>query len=123
MVGSIEERCLTNAHQHEAGEAEGTSPLLPSKAIVIRGGVMEPRTMEINAYTAYDETGEYSLSVASLPEADIDTIARVANLPYPQVRVSSVGRIRAAGYEVVPSEPPPAHADLRLGGIPTDQDW
>ena len=84
---------------------------------------MEPRQLEINAYTHYDEHGTYALSVCSLPTRDFDLVARVANLPNRQLRVSSVGRIRDAGYEVVRSEPPPAHADLILRGEPTDEDW
>jgi hypothetical protein len=84
---------------------------------------MEPRQMEINAYTHYDETGEYALSVCSLPTGDFDEVARVANLPNGQLRASTVGRIRQAGYEIVRSEPPPAHADLMLMGEPNDHDW
>lgn len=96
---------------------------LPDDAIVVRGGVMEPRQMEINAYTTYDDIGEYALSVCSLPDADLDEILRVGRLRNGQVRVSTAGRIRKAGYEVVRSEPPPAHADLKLGRAPTSADW
>ena len=108
---------------NEHGDADRTPDPLPDDAIVIRGGVMTPRTMEVNAYTEYDETGVYALSVSSLPDADFDTIAAAARLPHGQVCVSTVGRIRAAGYEVRQSEPPPAHADLLLPNPPADEDW
>jgi hypothetical protein len=84
---------------------------------------MEPRTMETNAATHYDEFGEYALSVWSLPGADVATIAAAANLPHSVIRVSTARRIRAAGYELVRSEPPPSHVDLKLPNPPTSQDW
>ncbi len=84
---------------------------------------MEPRTLEVNALTHYDAFGEYALSMWSLPGADVATIAATADLPHSVVRTSTVGRIRAAGYELVRSEPPPAHADLKLPNPPTDDDW
>jgi hypothetical protein len=96
---------------------------LPDDAVVVRGGVMEPRVLQVNAQTHYDDCGEFALSVASLRDASIEDITRVALLPNNQIRVSTVGRIRSCGYEVVPSEPPPAHADLKLPNPPTDDDW
>jgi hypothetical protein len=96
---------------------------LPDDALVVRGGVMEPRVMQVGAETHYEDCGEFAISVASLPDASIEDITRMALLANNQIRVSTVGRIRACGYEVVPSEPPPAHADLKLPNPPTDDDW
>jgi hypothetical protein len=97
--------------------------VLPDDTIVLRGGVMEARDLQVNAFTHYDEVGEYALSVFAVPGADLETTARVADRPNAAVRVTTAGRIRAAGYEVVSSEPPAGHADIRLPNPPTDADW
>ena len=84
---------------------------------------MEPAVLETNAQTYYDEFGEYALSVYSLPGRSADEIALLASLPHAKIRASTVGRLRAAGYRVVPSPGPPGHADLELPDPPTEDDW
>jgi hypothetical protein len=103
------------------GEA---SDALPDDALVLRGGHMQPDTLETNALTEYDASGRYALSVFSAPGLDREQLARVAAQPRGQVRLSTVGRIRTAGYEIVRSENiAPAHADLILPNPPTDADY
>ena len=102
---------------------EVVSQPLPDEALVVRGGVMELAVLETNAQTHYDEFGEYALSVYSLPDRSADEIALLASLPHAKIRVSTVGRLREAGYPVVPSPGPPGHADLELPHPPTEGDW
>jgi hypothetical protein len=104
-------------------ESDESAQVLPDETIVLRGGVMQPRDLEVNAYTHYDEFSEYALSVFAVPGADLATTARVADRPNASIRVTTAGRIRAAGYELRRSEPPPGHADLKLPNPPTDADW
>lgn len=91
--------------------------------VVLRGGIMQPRDMHVNAYTHYDHTGEFALSVFAVPGWTIEEITRAAGIPNGQIRGATVGRILDAGYEIVRSQPPPGHADIRLPNPPTDQDW
>lgn len=79
--------------------------------------------MLVNAYTQYDDVGEYALSVFAVPGWTPEEITEVAKLPNGQIRISTVGRISRAGYEIRRSEPPPGHADLRLPSPPADEDW
>lgn len=79
--------------------------------------------MEAEAYTEYDDSGHFALSVFSVPGVGIDELARIANRPNGVIRLTTAGRIRAAGYEVLPDEPPPGHAALQLPNPPTDTDW
>lgn len=85
---------------------------------------MTDESMATNANTHFDKYGEYALSVYSRPHLTAGQIAAVAGVPHNQMRVSTAGRIRAAGYDVVPSEQHgPAHADLPLPDPPTANDW
>ena len=105
-------------------EHEDVDPLrLPDAAVVVRGGLMFPADLETGALTHYDEFGRYALSVYSLPGRTGDEIAVLVPLPHSKIRESTVGRLRAAGYEVVPSPGPPGHADLRVPNPPSRGDW
>jgi len=102
---------------------ENSDDALPDDAFVVRGGVMNVRDLEVGAYTHYDMTGDYALSVFCVPGSTVEETAIVAERPNAQIRVSTVGRIRGAGYEVTLSEPPPGHSDLHLPSPPSDADW
>lgn len=84
---------------------------------------MLPEDLQTSAMTHYDELGYYALSVYSLPDLTVDEIATAARLPHSKIRESTVGRLRAHGYEVVPSPGTAGHADLRLPGPPTEDHW
>lgn len=72
---------------------------------------------EFSTYNHYVDTGyeEYALSVFCLPGHDGDEIChRCPALRNDKYRESTVGEVRAAGYEVVPAAPPPGHALIKL---------
>ena len=62
-----------------------------------------------------------TLSVACHPEWDVETTLREATfILNAQVRVSTVGEIRALGHEVEPLGRPP-HASLKFGAEPSEE--
>lgn len=105
-------------------DAEG-EPLdcLPDDAVVVRGGLMLPADFARGVQSHFDTEGVYALSVFSTARRTADEIAIAVPLPHPKIRTSTVGRVRAAGYDVVSSPGPPGHADLLLRKPPTDDDW
>lgn len=109
------------------GMAEAIIGPLPDDAVVVRGGVMNPPDLYVNAVTHFQNRGEYCLSVFSIPEMSADEIAHVMVntcdvLRNNKIRESTVGALRAAGYDVVPSDYY-GHADLRLFSEPSDEHW
>jgi hypothetical protein len=95
---------------------------LPNGTVVVRGGLMLPADLIRSAQSHRDVEGLYALSVYSIPGATAEEIARGVPLPHAKIRTSTVGRIRAAGYDVLSSPGPPGHADLVLPTPPTDKD-
>jgi hypothetical protein len=98
-------------------------PRLPDAAVVVRGGLSAPRTLHRTALEHFDKHGLFAISAASLPDMSADELAAVAQLPHPRIRETTVGAIRRAGHDVVPDEPPPAHALITLPRLPTDDDY
>jgi hypothetical protein len=97
---------------------------LPDEAVVVRGGVMNPKDLEVSAHSHFDEFGAYALSVHSRAEMSADEISAFAGIPHGKIRETTVGALRGAGYSVVPSEQHgPAHADLQLPYPPSSSDW
>jgi hypothetical protein len=103
---------------------------LPDEAYVVRGGVMDPRDLRVNADDHHLEmmeehgSDEWAISVYSVPDRDADSIAIEAPFGNKQIRVATVGDLRAAGYDVTPSPwVHPLHADLRFAREPTDDDF
>jgi hypothetical protein len=58
----------------------------------------------------------YVISVFSLAGESVEEIAAVAELPNEQIRTSTVGEIRAAGFDVVP-EGRPGHAQVTFPDV------
>lgn len=77
------------------------------------------RSVEIH----YRATTTYGLSAFSVPGADAAAIAAAAVVPHRKIRQTTVGRLRASGFEVVASEPPPHHVDVMLPGPITDETY
>ena len=96
---------------------------LPDDAIVVRGGLMLAADLAVGAQSHFDAHGFYALSVYCVPGRTADEIAIGVPLRHSNIRASTVGRLRSAGYEIVASPGPPGHADLVLPTPPTDHDW
>ena len=89
---------------------------LPDEALVVRGGRNTPKQIEegIDRHPS----GVVGVSVESAPGLTVAELA--ANLPHGRVGVTTVGRVRAAGGDVIPtSGRSPTHATLT--GLPPDE--
>lgn len=84
---------------------------------------MLPADLVLGAQAHFDSEGVHALSVYSVPGRTAAEIAVGVPLRHSKIRTSTVGRVRAAGYEVVSSPGPPGHADLVLPTPPTEDDW
>jgi hypothetical protein len=102
----------------------GAGAPLPDEAVVVRGGLSTPDTLHKSALAHYDEEGMFAISVRSRPDTAAEDLARVdPPLLYPKMRATTVGMLRGVGYDVVPDEPPPAHALIMLPRVPADDDY
>jgi hypothetical protein len=93
---------------------------LPDEAVVMRFGVSSPDTLRKSALEHHDERGDFAISAFSLAEACAEDLARLGALPHRRIRETTVGRLRDAGYDVVPDPPPQGHALIMLPRLPTD---
>jgi hypothetical protein len=98
---------------------------LPDDAIVVRGGEGKAKTIAVNAQTTFDTDhfwGVSSFSAAGLTAAQIAQIAYDAErLPHPQIRTSTAGRIRSAGFEIDETPDDYPHADILVPPEPSDE--
>jgi hypothetical protein len=111
---------------------EGRIPgdALPDGALVVRGGVMGSGSMLRNAETSFADPGcgLWSLSVWSYPDMTADEIVREAKqvmpetLPQGKIRVSTVGKLRSAGFELV-AMPERGHYSLVVPPEPGEPIW
>ena len=85
--------------------------------------------MRINAEAHHIEMAEqgldeWAISVFAFPGLDADEIAMHAPIRNGKIRVTTVGALRSASYDVTPSPwVHPLHADLRFTSEPTDEDF
>lgn len=93
----------------------------------MRGGLSAPLTLAKNVLEHHDDPsntrGDFAISACSLPDTSADDLARTCRVPHPRIRETTVGRLRAAGYDVVRDEPPEGHALIMLPRLPTDRDY
>ena len=83
--------------------------VLPDEALVVRGGRNRPE--DIARATRTHPSGVTGISVESAAGASIEQLAGA--IPHGQVGVTSVGAVRAAGGDVIPtSGRSPNHATL-----------
>jgi hypothetical protein len=107
---------------------EQAAEALPDGAFVIRGGVMNLEDLRTNVDNHYDmvlefaEREEWALSVNSIPGLKITEVAVKAQRPNPKMYVSTVGRIRALGYEVRPDWKENGHSNIVFESEPSNQD-
>src|SRR5688500_18652465 len=102
---------------------------LPDDTIVVRGGLMEPAVMEKTARRNERETskkegrsGVYSLSVFLKPRATMEEVAAIARCPHPQIRITTLGRLRAAGIRVEAWNSATGHARIEFDYLPSVYD-
>jgi hypothetical protein len=107
---------------HQADESQTR---FSDEAVVMRGGLSAPDTLAKTALAHFDTYGEFAISCRSKMGMSADELAAVDPplVQYPWIRETTAGELRSAGYDVVPDEPPPAHALIMLPRIPTDDDY
>lgn len=69
--------------------------------------------------------GSYDLSVWASADFYTHEIARLVGseeLPHTRMQVSTAGAVRAAGCEILLTEPPPGHHSIRFLAEPTDDE-
>ncbi|MGH2353892.1 MAG: hypothetical protein ACRDJN_19985 [Chloroflexota bacterium] len=95
---------------------------LPDDALVVRGGLMTPESIQEAADLEPD--GTFGLSVQSAPGMTPRDLAREGDLPHSKIRVSSVGRIRSLGpgFDVIPTAGPGRHGTLTIPSRPVSVD-
>src|SRR3954453_14452603 len=112
---------MTNGDPIEPERDAETEISLPEEAVVVRGGLSAAETLAMTAFAHYDVHGDFAISVRSKPGMTADEMAHVEPaLPQPRLRETTVGDLRAAGYDVVRDEPPPTHALIMLDPFPAD---
>jgi len=89
---------------------------LPDEAFVIRGGYVTRTSLRKPAERQHALGKGYVISVFSVAGKSVEEIAAVAGLPNEQIRVSTVGQIRAVGLDVVP-EGRPGHAQVTFADV------
>jgi hypothetical protein len=108
-------------HTQPDEDAEGS---LPDEAVVVRGGLSTPDTLHKSALAHYDAEGVFAISARSLPGMTASCLAHIEPaLPQRRLRATTVGDLRAASHDVIPDEPPPAHALIMLPRVPADEDY
>lgn len=89
--------------------------------VVVGDGVMATESLRANAEDTFLDKRVWELSVDSLAGQSVTGIALQARLPHGQIRVSTVARIRAAGYDVA-NRRVDGHCRLPLPAWPSDED-
>ncbi len=98
-------------------------PPLSDDALVVRGGPMDSEHLYLSAATVERETaGVWGLCVGAADGSTAYQIARTMPYRGKRMRVTSLGPLRAAGFDVVMVDEPP-HAVLLLNGAPEDAAW
>ena len=96
---------------------------LRDEELVVRFGVMAFNDIQRSLQDAMDDPDvkRWELSFFGDKGLDEEGIAEVADRPNPRMRVSTVKRLRGAGFEPYLDEPPEAHIGLRWEEKPADQ--
>lgn len=99
---------------------------LPNEAVVVRGGVMSRTSIEAAAHANKEEHGVYAVSVFSRAGSTAAQIwletPEIAPPRYKKVRVSTVSRILAEGFQLAPTWESP-HFDIVLPDPPDEATW
>lgn len=88
---------------------------------MLRGGLMVLETLCGSVKESIEEDGYYNLCFWGENNMTIEEIARASLIRNGQMRVSTVGRVRALGYEPYATDPWP-HLEVRFEAEPTDDE-
>lgn len=94
--------------------------ILDDEWIVVRFGLMELAHVRKAIQKANLMGNGFELSFFG--GTDPEEIARIAMAPQGKMRLSTVGRLRASGFDVYRDEPPEGHLGLRWTGMPDDKE-
>jgi len=94
---------------------------LHDETIVIRGGLMDFDDLRRAVDLCFDRRGIYGLSLAGEEGWSLERTAHEASIRNTRIRVSTVGRLRELGLEVVRSGRRP-HLTLYFGHRPTEEE-
>ena len=83
---------------------------------------MKPRDLQRSARVSFDLTGEWAWSFWCAAEKTADEVALQAKFDNNQIRESTVGRLRAAGFDPVSDSDRTDHCQVRLTGPPSEAD-
>lgn len=95
---------------------------LPDDAVVVRGAPMTLDLLRSSAGRPVKRHGFYGLSMFAFPDADADEVARSARIPHEEICESTVGDIRAAGFEVERTFRKAGHCSLKFADEPTEEE-
>jgi hypothetical protein len=93
---------------------------LHDEAWVVRGGVMEIHLLVANLREAMEVDHAFELSFFGENDLTVKDVCKEACLPNAQIRVSTVGALKEAGFDPFRSPPPPQHLTIRFDREPTD---
>jgi hypothetical protein len=89
--------------------------------VVVRGGQMSSAYVRRTASDAFDEIGIFTVSVFLALDQGVDQLCEAEPMlaRYRQVRLSTVGRLRSAGFALLPTLARP-HYDVVLPDLADD---
>ena len=82
---------------------------LPDDALVLRGGTMRMADLLRTAEHCVVKHGRPGVSVFAADVASLDELLAQCVVPHGHIRLSTVGRLRALGFTVEQTGPPPHH--------------
>ncbi len=73
---------------------------IPDDGLLVRGGLMSLPVLRLAAEVTAEKLGSPGVSVFGGEGWTLEDVLAQASIPHAQVRVTSAGRLRAAGFEV-----------------------
>lgn len=85
---------------------------------------MTSQNLTDNAKIVYGDLGRWGVCVGSYPDMTAEDIATDMKYRGRNMRVSTIGELRAAGFDVIPDpEEGPVHALVTLPEPPSEAQW
>jgi hypothetical protein len=97
--------------------------LPPDEQVVVRAGVMSYEDVSNSVETeSLEDSGYFGLSTQSLPDKTADEIMEASGLPHRKMRVSTIGRLRKAGF-VVDHFDDDGHCLIMFDQLPSEAEY